>query len=75
MRKAAPKFCLAGFVLSCSRTGMQATGTLVEKSDAADNYHVEALGAAAGLLVIKAATTKTNGTYKSSQSTAIIWTK
>jgi len=35
---------------------MQATGTLVEKSDSADNYRAEALGLAAGLLVIKAAT-------------------
>ena len=56
MRQVAPKLCSAGFVLSCSRSGMQATGTLVEYNDSANNYRAEALGAAAGLLVIKAAT-------------------
>ena len=73
MRKVAPKLCSTGFVLSCSRTGMQATGTLVEKSNAADNYRAEALGAVAGLLVIKAATTKSYRYLKSSQGTATTW--
>ena len=58
MRQIAPKLCSAAFVLSCSRTGLQASGTLVERCDSADNYRAEALGAMAGLLVIKAATTK-----------------
>ena len=58
MRQVAPKLCSAAFVLSCSRTGFQASGTLVERCDSADNYRAEALGAAAGLLVIKAATSK-----------------
>ncbi len=58
MQKVAPKLCSIGFVLSCSRSGIQATGTLVEYNDSADNYRAEALGSAAGLLVIKAATTR-----------------
>ena len=56
MRKVAPKICSAAFVLSCSSTGMRARGTLVEYSDSADNYRAEALGAAADLLILRAAT-------------------
>jgi hypothetical protein len=52
MHKIAPKFCLAGFVLSCSRIGIQATGTLMETSDVTDNYCTEALDAATCLSVI-----------------------
>jgi hypothetical protein len=58
MRNVAPKLYFTGVVISCSHTGIQARGTLAEKSNAADNYRVEALGAVAGVLVIKAATTK-----------------
>ena len=58
MKKVAPKICSAAFILSCSSTGMRATGTLVEHSDSADNYRAEALGAAAGLLVLRAATSR-----------------
>ena len=47
MRKVVQKLCSAAFVLSCS---------LVERSDKADNYRAKALGAVAGLLVIRAAT-------------------
>ena len=49
---------------------MQVTGTLVEQSNAADNYCTEALGAVAGLLVIKVATTKNYWYLKQSQGTA-----
>ena len=56
MCKVAPKLCLTSFILSCSCSRNQATGTLVKYSDSADNYHVEALGAATSLLVIKVLT-------------------
>ena len=56
MRKVAPRLCSAAFVLQCTETGHQARGTIVEESDDADNYRAEALGAVAGMLVIRAAT-------------------
>ncbi len=56
MRKVAPKLCSVGLVLSCLRTGMQATGTLVEYNDSDNNYCAEALGLAVVFLVIKAMT-------------------
>ena len=56
MCKVDPSICLAAFIITCISTGQKATGTLVEKSDFADNYRVEALGAIGGLLILRAAT-------------------
>ena len=55
MAKIDPKICSAAFILKCKMTGNSAVGSLVEKSDEADNYRAEALGSLAGLLVIRAA--------------------
>ena len=47
---------MAAFIITCISTGQKATGTLVEKSDFAENYGAEALGAIGGLLILRAAT-------------------
>ena len=59
MQKVDPKICSAAFVIRCTKTNKQASGTLVERSDFADNYRAEALGALAGLLVLREVTTHT----------------
>lgn len=56
IRKVATKVCSAAFIIRCSRTHQQASGTLVEKCNEADNYRAEALGSVAGLLVLKVTT-------------------
>ena len=58
-RRLTPKICPAALVIRCTKTNKQASGTLVEQSDFANNYRAKALGALAGLLVLRAATTRT----------------
>ena len=56
MCKVDPSICSAAFIIMCISTGHKATGTLVERSDFADNYQAKALGAIGGLLILRAAT-------------------
>ena len=56
MQKVDPDVCSAAFKLVCTRSGKMASGSIVERSDQADNYRAEGLGALAGLLVIYAGT-------------------
>ena len=56
MSKVDPTICSAAFLLMCISTGHRATGTIVEKSDPANNYCDEGLGDIGGLLVLRAET-------------------
>ena len=52
MSKVDPSICLAAFIITCISTGQKATGTLVERSNFADDYRAAALGAIGGLLIL-----------------------
>ena len=55
MQKVDPTVCSAAFTIVCTASGHSARGTVAERSDNADNYRAEALGAMCGLLVHRAA--------------------
>ena len=56
MSKVDPKICSAAFIIRCVSTSQKVMGTIVEKSDFADKYRAEGLGAIGGLLILRAAT-------------------
>merc|ERR1712086_367039 len=55
MQKVDPPVCSAAFTIVCTASGHSASGTVAERSDNADNYRAEALGAMCGLLALRAA--------------------
>ena len=56
--------CSAAFLIYCRTTGNTAIGSVAERSDAADNYRGEILGALMIQLVLRAATAGRNLPYK-----------
>ena len=58
MPKVAQDVCSAAVVIVCERTGNKATVSIAEQCPEADNYRAEALGALLGLLIIRAASTR-----------------
>ena len=57
MKKVDPYLCSAAYVIRCKPAGNKARGSIVERSETADNYRAEFLGAMCILLIIKAAAT------------------
>ena len=58
MPKIDPHICSAAFIIKCTATGKIAKGSIVERSDDANNYRAEALGSMMLLLVLRAATAR-----------------
>ena len=56
--------CSAGFMIYCKNTQHKAKGTVVEKSDQADNYRGEILGGLMIQLVLKAAAQTSHSCYE-----------
>jgi len=59
--------CAAAYIIKCTATGHEAIGSVVECSEAADNYRAEILGAVLLQLVLPAATTKKHLPYQTSE--------
>ena len=62
MKKVDANVCSAAYVIHCRKTGNEARGSVVERSETADNYRAEFLGAMCILLIIKAAMTDSTQT-------------
>ena len=63
MKEVAQDVCSAGFMIYCTHTRCRAKGTVVEKSDSADNYRAEVLGGIMIQLVLKAASQLQSSPY------------